>query len=203
MLDRHPEDESTPDRDLIARTAAGDRRAFERIVERHAAAVLRLATAVTDDPASAEDVLQQAFLSAYRSAASFRAESSARTWLLTIARNAAYRVRAKRGREDLMDEPLMTLGREAGWGSDDPEALAIAAERRSALTSALQSLSAGDREVLILRDVEGLSGQEAADVLGIKSRALKSRLHRARLRLAGALRAGGEIELTDGGGGWQ
>ncbi|MGB5348669.1 MAG: sigma-70 family RNA polymerase sigma factor, partial [Polyangiales bacterium] len=193
MLDRHPEDESTPDRDLIARTAAGDRRAFERIVERHAAAVLRLATAVTDDPASAEDVLQQAFLSAYRSAASFRAESSARTWLLTIARNAAYRVRAKRGREDLMDEPLMTLGREAGWGSDDPEALAIAAERRSALTSALQSLSAGDREVLILRDVEGLSGQEAADVLGIKSRALKSRLHRARLRLAGALRAGGEI----------
>lgn len=201
MLDRHPEDESTPDRDLIARTAAGDRRAFERIVERHAAAVLRLATAVTDDPASAEDVLQQAFLSAYRNAASFRAESSARTWLLTIARNAAYRVRAKRGREDLMDEPLMTLGREAGWGSDDPEALAIAAERTSALTSALQSLSPGDRELLILRDVEGLSGQEAADVLGIKSRALKSRLHRARLRLAGALRAGGEIKLTDGGGG--
>ncbi len=201
MLDRHPEDESTPDRDLIARTAAGDHRAFERIVERHAAAVLRLATAVTDDPASAEDVLQQAFLSAYRNAASFRAESSARTWLLTIARNAAYRVRAKRGREDLMDEPLMTLGRKAGWGNDDPEALAIAAERRSALTSALQSLSPGDREVLILRDVDGLSGQEAADVLGIKSRALKSRLHRARLRLAGALRAGGEIKLTDGGGG--
>jgi RNA polymerase sigma-70 factor (ECF subfamily) len=203
MLDRHPEDESTPDRDLIARTAAGDRRAFERIVERHAAAVLRLATAVTDDPASAEDVLQQAFLSAYRNAASFRAESSARTWLLTIARNAAYRVRAKRGREDLMDEPLMTLGREAGWGSDDPEALAIAAERRGALTSALRSLSPGDREVLILRDVEGLSGQEAADVLRIKSRALKSRLHRARLRLAGALRAGGEIKLTDEGGGQQ
>lgn len=100
-----------------------------------------------------------------------------------------------------MDEPLMTLGREAGWGSDDPEALAIAAERTSALTSALQSLSPGDRELLILRDVEGLSGQEAADVLGIKSRALKSRLHRARLRLAGALRAGGETKLTDGGGG--
>ncbi|MGB5522339.1 MAG: sigma-70 family RNA polymerase sigma factor [Polyangiales bacterium] len=201
MLDRHPQDESTPDADLIARAAAGDRRAFECLVGRHAAAVLRLATVVTDDPASAEDVLQQTFLSAYRNAAGFRAESSVRTWLLTIARNAAYRLRTKRGREDLMDEPLMTLGVEAGWGSDDPESLAIAAERRDTLTSALQSLSFIDREVLILRDVEGLNGPEAAKVLGITGRALKSRLHRARLRLARALRASPEIELTDEGGG--
>lgn len=200
MLDRHPQDESTPDADLIARTAAGDRRAFECLVERHAAAVLRLATVVTDDPANAEDVLQQTFLSAYRNAASFRAEASARTWLLTIARNAAFRLRAKRGREDLMDEPLMTLGVEAGWGSDDPEALAIAAERRDILTWALQTLSIVDREVLILRDVEGLNGPEAAEVLGITGRALKSRLHRARLRLAGALRASAETEFVDEGG---
>lgn len=107
----------------------------------------------------------------------------------------------KRGREDLMDEPLMTLGCEAGWGTDNPEAMAIAAERRNALTSALQSLSSGDREVLILRDIEGLNGPEAAEVLGITSRALKSRLHRARLRLAKALRASAEIKLTDQGGG--
>ena len=100
-----------------------------------------------------------------------------------------------------MDEPLMTLGLEAGWGSDDPEALAIAAERRDTLTWALQTLSFTDREVLILRDVEGLNGREAAEVLGITGRALKSRLHRARLRLAGALRASAEIELTDEGGG--
>jgi RNA polymerase sigma-70 factor (ECF subfamily) len=201
MLDRHLKDESTPDPHLIALTAAGDRRAFERLTERHAAAVLRLATAVTDDPASAEDILQQTFLSAYRNAASFRGEGSARAWLLTIARNAAYRLRAKQGREDLMNEPLMTLGRDAGWGSDNPEALAIAAQRRDTLTRALQTLSPGDREVLILRDIEGLSGQEAAEVLGITGRALKSRLHRARLRLAGALRASAEIKLTDGGGG--
>lgn len=201
MLDRRPKDESTPDPGLMARAAAGDRRAFERLVERHAAAVLRLATAVTDDRATAEDVLQQTFLSAYRNAASFRAEASARTWLLTIARNAAYRLGAKRGREDLMDEPLMTLGREAGWGSDDPEALAIAAQRRDTLTRALQTLSPSDREVLILRDIEGLSGQEAAEVLAITGAALKSRLHRARLRLAGALRVSTEIKLTGAGGG--
>ena len=100
-----------------------------------------------------------------------------------------------------MNEPLMTLGRDAGWGSDNPEALAIAAQRRDTLTRALQTLSPGDREVLILRDIEGLSGQEAAEVLGITGRALKSRLHRARLRLAGALRASAEIKLTDRGGG--
>lgn len=203
MLDWHPKDESTPDPDLIAQSAAGDRRAFEHLVERHAAAILRLATAATDDRASAEDVLQQTFLSAYRNAASFRGKASARGWLLAIARNAAYRLRAKRGREDLMDEPLMTLGREAGWGSDNPEALAIAAQRRDTLTRAVQTLSPVDREVLILRDIEGLSGPEAAEVLGITGRALKSRLHRARLRLAGALRASAETRLPDTGGGQQ
>lgn len=203
MPDRQSQDDSTPDRELIARTAAGDRRAFERLVERHAAAVLRLTTIVTDDPASAEDALQQTFLSAYRSAASFRAEASVRAWLLTIARNASYRLRAKRGREELMEEPLMTLGLEAGWGSDNPEALAIAAERRDTLARALHGLSSGDREVLILRDVEGLRGPEAAEVLGIGKRALKSRLHRARLRLAVSLRASAETEVADEGGGRQ
>lgn len=203
MPDRQTHDDSTLDRDLIARTASGDRRAFERLVERHAAAVLRLANVVTDDPSSAEDALQQTFLSAYRNASTFRAEASVRTWLLTIARNAAYRLRKRRGREELMEEPLMTLGLEAGWGSDNPEALAIAAQRRESLASALRKLSSDDREVLILRDIEGLRGPEAAEVLGIGEPALKSRLHRARLRLAVALRAGAESNTGDARGGPQ
>jgi len=197
MPDRHYQDDSIDDRDLIARAAAGNRPAFERLVERHAAAVLRLASVVTDDPASAEDVLQQTFLSVYQNAASFRGEASVRTWLLTIARNAAYRIRTKQGREELMEEPLMTLGREAGWGSDNPEAAAIAAERKDALVRALHALPSADREVLILRDIEGLRGPEAAEVLGIGERALKSRLHRARLRLAVMLRVGGETNHVD------
>lgn len=200
MLHRRRKDESTPDPHLIARTAAGDHHAFERLTERHAAAVLRLATVVTDDAASAEDILQQTFLSAYRNAASFHGEGSARGWLLTIARHAAYRLRGKQRREELMDEPLMTLGLRAGWGSDNPEALAIAAQRRDTLTRALHTLSPSDREVLTLRDIEGLSGNEAAEVLGITGRALKSRLHRARLRLAVALRAATELQAADEGG---
>jgi len=188
MLDREAPDSATSDRDLIGRTAAGDRRAFEELVERHAAAVLRIATAACGDPSTAEDALQQTFLSAYRNASSFRGDASVRTWLLTIARNAAFRLRAKTDREELLEEPLLTLGIDAGWGSDDPEAIAIAAERKETLRAAMSTLSAEDQEVLILRDLEGLRGAEAAEVLGISERALKSRLHRARLRLAVALR---------------
>jgi RNA polymerase sigma-70 factor (ECF subfamily) len=192
MLDRQELGPSISDGDLIARTAEGDRRAFELLVERHAATVLRLATAMSD-PSTAEDAMQQTFLSVYQHAVSFRGDASARTWLLTIARNTTYRLHGKTQREELVEEPLMELGVNAGWGSADPEAIAIAAERRGALTRAMAMLSPEDREVLILRDLEGLRGSEAAEVLGIGERALKSRLHRARLRLAALLR-GLELE---------
>ena len=187
MLDRQETGASISDRDLIARVGEGDRRAFELLIERHGAAVLRLATAVSD-PSTAEDAMQQTFLNVYQHAASFRGDASVRTWLLTIARNTAFRLHGKTQREELVEEPLMQLGLDAGWGSDDPEAIAIAAERKGALREALSLLSAEDREVLVLRDLEGLRGSEAAEVLGIGERALKSRLHRARLRLAMALR---------------
>jgi RNA polymerase sigma-70 factor (ECF subfamily) len=187
MLDRQESGPITSDRDLITRVGEGDRRAFELLIERHAAAVLRLATALSD-PATAEDAMQQTFLNVYQNAARFRGDASVRTWLLTIARNTAFRLRGKTQREELVEEPLMQLGLDAGWGSDDPEAIAIAAERKGALRKALSLLSAEDREVLVLRDLEGLRGAEAAEVLGVGERALKSRLHRARLRLAVALR---------------
>ena len=187
MLDRQETGASISDRDLITRVSEGDRRAFELLIERHAAAVLRLATALSD-PATAEDAMQQTFLNVYQNAARFRGDASVRTWLLTITRNTAFRLHGKTRREELVEEPLMQLGLDAGWGSDDPEAIAIAAERKGALRKALSLLSAEDREVLILRDLEGLRGAEAAEVLGIGERALKCRLHRARLRLAVALR---------------
>ena len=187
MLDRQETGASISDRDLITRVSEGDRRAFELLIERHGAAVLRLATALSD-PATAEDAMQQTFMNVYQNAARFRGDASVRTWLLTITRNTAFRLHGKTRREELVEEPLMQLGLDAGWGSDDPEAIAIAAERKGALRKALSLLSAEDREVLILRDLEGLRGAEAAEVLGIGERALKSRLHRARLRLAVALR---------------
>jgi RNA polymerase sigma-70 factor (ECF subfamily) len=201
MLDPPAHDDPRTDEDLIALSALGDRCAFDRLVERHAAAVYRLTNVITGDPMTAEDALQQTFLSAYRHAASFRSEASVRTWLLAIARNAAVRLRSKRSKEDAVEESLLQLGLDAGWGTDDPEALAIAAERSELLRSAMADLCAEDQEVLILRDVEGLSGIEAAEVLGIGERALKSRLHRARLRLGVALRAALASDSAEGRGG--
>ena len=192
MLGRQELDPTTSDRELIARTAEGDRRAFEQLVERHAPAVLRLAAAF-GDATHAEDAMQQTFLNAYQHASSFRGNASVRTWLLTIARNTVYRLHGQKRREVLGEEPLIELGIDAGWGSEDPEAMAIAAERRSEFREALASLAPEDQEVIILRDLEGLRGTEAADVLGVGERAMKSRLHRARLRLAAALR-GCELE---------
>ena len=182
------------DAELLRRTANGDRSAFDAFVVRHAAAVLRLAQAIAPDAALAEDVVQQAFMAAFRSASTFRGEASPRSWLLTIARHAAYKVRSRQLKEQPVEEPLARLGGEAGWGAVDPEAMAIRAEQRDRLEAAIGRLSPSDREVLILRDIEQLSGAETAAMLGVQLRAMKSRLHRARLRLAVALREQSDME---------
>lgn len=180
------------DRLLIARVAAGERDAFRGLVEAHRDAVYRFALRMTREPAAAEDVLQETFLAAYRSAASFRADGQVRSWLLSIARNAALAARRRRREEPEPDETLEALGARAGWGDEPtPEDAAAAGDRRAALERALEALGEADREVLLLRDVEGLSGEETAASLGVPLAAMKSRLHRARLRFAAALGAGG------------
>lgn len=173
-----PESGLTDD-ELLSRTAAGERGAFDAIVARHRAAVYRLARAATRNDAAAEDVLQESFLSAYRAAGSHRGDASVRTWLLRIARNAAFHHRRKEGRHDPGELALWELGARAGWGSEDPEAIARRAERRDVLEAALWALSPEDREVIVLRDLEELSGEATAEALGLALPAMKSRLHRA------------------------
>ena len=89
-----------------------------------------------------------------------------------------------------MEAPLDALGESAGFGCEEvtPAALAAVVEERALLSAALDDLNPRDREVILLRDVEGLSGAEVAAVLGVNLAAQKSRLHRARLRLAAAVR---------------
>lgn len=174
--------DSPEDAILLARMAAGDRAAFGAFVARHQAAVLRFARLSTSRPSEAEDVLQETFLAALRGAEGYRGDGSARGWLLTIARRTAVRLRP---RETLLDDgaDLETLGRRAGWGEPvDPERSAIAVEQAARVDLALSGLSAEDREILLLRDVEGLSGPATCEVLGLGEPAMKSRLHRARLR---------------------
>lgn len=176
---------------LLRRAGSGDRDAFDRVVERHQAAVFRFIRTLGPDPVVSEDVLQETFLAAWRGARTFRADSPVRTWLFTIARNTTARQYRRRvGEPERHDfTGLADLGVAAGWGTDaDPEAIAIQQEQRAAVARALEALDPEDRRVLVLRDLEQLSGEEAADVLGLTLGALKSRLHRARLRFAARLR---------------
>ncbi|MEO0324666.1 MAG: RNA polymerase sigma factor [Myxococcota bacterium] len=179
------------DEALLQRTGAGDCPAFETLVRRHGGALRRFAAGLVG-PDDADDALQQGLVAAFRGAASFRGDAKARTWLFTVVRNASLRHRRRESRhahESVPDDDaLLDLGLAAGWGAD-PEQLAARAEERALLARALARLPERDREVVMLRDVEGLAGPETAEVLGLAEAAMKSRLHRARLRLAVALRA--------------
>lgn len=176
----------------LALAAGGDRVAFERFVARHAPAVMRLLLAIARSPEDAEDALQETFVSAWRSAGRFEGRGSARGWILAIARNAMrklYRKRAAEPDEEASLEALDldALGLAAGWGRDESERAREALESRDALEAALARLSPAEREVIVLRDLEGLDGESTARILGITLEATKSRLHRARLRLAALL----------------
>ena len=178
-----------PDAELIRAAAAGDRTAFGELVVRHQASVHRFARALTGSPAAAEDVLQETFLAAWRHARTYRGESSLRSWLLTIARRQSFHLRRRPADESSSDDSLEQLAQAAGFADEaGPERAAMAAQRRARLSAALEALPPEDTEVLLLRDVEEFSGEETAGTLGLTMAAMKSRLHRARLRLAAALR---------------
>jgi RNA polymerase sigma-70 factor (ECF subfamily) len=176
-----------PDDALLLAAAGGDRRAFGELVRRHRAAVWRLVRSVAPTEALAEEALQEAFVAAWKGAGSWDGRGSARSWLLTLARHAAYRHVRRRAGQPADFEPLDALGVAAGWGDEGALAAVAAKERAACLRRALRSLSEADREILVLRELEELSGEETAAVLGLSLAATKSRLHRARLKLAGAL----------------
>ena len=176
----------TGDSQLLQQAASGDANAFEVFVVRHREAVWRFTRSLERDPGTAEDALQETFLAAWKSAPSFRGEGSALGWLLSITRHAVYRqYRGKAGEPDRV-ESLAELGEAAGWGAEeDPlDALVVKDE----VDRALACLAVEDRELLILREVEGLTNEECAGLLGLGLPALKSRLHRARLRFVAYLR---------------
>ncbi len=176
------------DPELIVAAASGDRAAFGEIVERHQRSILHLAQALVRDRQHAEDVLQDTFLAAFRGAASYRGDAPVVNWLYSIARHAAYRL-ARRSHEVASDErSIERLGQAAGWGEQDVERAAARAELSAHLDKALATLAPDEREVITLRDALGRSGEETAALLGCSIPAMKSRLHRARLRLAGELR---------------
>lgn len=176
------------DLDLVRRCQAGEHDAFGLLMQRHQASVFRLARLLTASSDEAEDVLQQTFLSAWQHIGGYRGDAGLKTWLLTIARHAALARRAQIARQRLDPTPLDDLGLRAGWGGPTPEQQALSGEREHLIARAWARLADDEREILTLRDLEELSGEQAATLLGVSLAAMKSRLHRARLALAVAVK---------------
>ncbi len=176
------------DEDLVRLSAEGDRGAFEALVVRHGEALFRFASRTCGSERDGEDALQDGLLAAWRGAGTFRGEASARAWLYQVVVHACRRHRRRRA-----GEPAHHDGVEAAEAlpSNHPgaEDRVASAQMAAVLERALAAMDDEARDVLLLRDVEGLTGEEAAAALGIGLAAMKSRLHRARLELKARVEA--------------
>jgi RNA polymerase sigma-70 factor (ECF subfamily) len=182
---------------LIARAKAGDVAAFERLSSAYADRLFMLLLRLLGNRGDAEDVAQEVMLRAWRAIGTFRGTSSYFTWLYRIAVNEANRALARRARRPA-SVPIGPGELELpASGLDDPVTRAESSELRAALASAIGELPPDLRTAIVLRDVEGLSTQDAADIAGVGQAAFKSRLHQARLRVRAAV---GDDTLTASGG---
>jgi RNA polymerase sigma-70 factor (ECF subfamily) len=172
---------------------------FEQAVLPHLSAAWNLARWLMRDRHDAEDIVQQSCLRACRGFATFRG-GDARAWLLTIVRNACYSELSRRRRQRGEDGSRSTESIEesdvaAPPGDGDPELALLRRMDHEALAAAVEDLPAVFREVFVLRELEGLSYQEIADVAGVPIGTVMSRLARARQRLQEAL--AGKISIVE------
>lgn len=185
---------------LVARVLSGDRRAFEPLVRRHERRVFCVTLAVLGNVEDAEEAMQDVFVKAYQHLQQFRRESRFTTWLTRIAINEALRRRQARKALLPLDEARgleeqFVPRRTEPWQAD-PEKLYGKQELRQIVETAIQALPTIYREALVLRDVEGMTAEEAAEAIGIGVGALKSRLLRARLMIREDLAASLQIPPT-------
>jgi RNA polymerase sigma-70 factor (ECF subfamily) len=172
------------DTELVAAARRGDRAAIEELLARHEPNIYRFGLRMCGDEESAREVLQETLLAAFRHLPGFRGDAALSTWLYQIARS--FCIKERRG-----NRPTRSIDEDGAAELVDPaprpDARAHAREIGEALSHAIGALPADQREVLILRDVEGLDAEQAAEVVGIEVGALKSRLHRARMALRNEL----------------
>jgi RNA polymerase sigma-70 factor, ECF subfamily len=172
---------------LIARAQDGDLSAFEQLSGAYADRLFMLLLRLLGDRGEAEDVAQEVMLRAWQAIARFRGQSSYFTWLYRIAVNEASRALEKRARRP----PGLPIGADElqlpASAAHEPSRQAEISELRQALGQALAQLPPVLRTAIVLRDVEGFSTQEAAEIAGVSQAAFKSRLHQARLRVRAAI----------------
>lgn len=177
-----------PDAALIVALRGGEPAAFETLVRDQAPALLATARRMLGNEEDACDALQDAFLSAFRTIGSFESKCRLSTWLHRVVVNSALmKLRSRRCRPESSIEDLLPRFHEDGhhveplcpWG-DEAERSLQSSESRALVWSAIDRLPASYREVVVLRDIEGLSTEQTASLLGTTANAVKIRLHRAR-----------------------
>lgn len=178
-----------PDTELVRKAQADDDRAFGELVSRYESKVFSLALKMLRNPEDAEDVLQDTFLRAYRGIKSFQGTSTFSTWIYRITANSALmRLRKKQlptvSIED--QEENETPVSVVDWTPGPVEQL-LNSELRKVMEEAIEGLPPEFRQVFILRDVEELSNADVAEILDLSVAAVKSRLHRARLKVRNRL----------------
>jgi RNA polymerase sigma-70 factor, ECF subfamily len=183
------------DRTLLDRAVAGDVGALEALMSRHSGRVYRLAYGITRNPADAEEIVQDVFLTLVRKGGGFEGHAALTSWMYRVTTNVALNKRRGKRREleVSLEEYLPTYTDDghrdgdrsyllADWSST-PEQAHLSVERRKILENAIDGLPEHYRAVLILRDVEELSNDEVAAIVDDSVGSVKSRLHRARMAL--------------------
>jgi RNA polymerase sigma-70 factor, ECF subfamily len=184
--------QQTSERELIELARSGNGAAIGEIMRRNNRRLFRTARGIVGTDWEAEEVVQDAYVKAFRALGTFRQESALATWLMRILINEARgRLRARREMLPLTDLDNKIMGDiipfPGGPSNSDPERQAALGEIRIILEGAIDALPTPFREVFILRQVEGLSTEETAHALSIEPETVKTRLHRARMRLRQAL----------------
>jgi RNA polymerase sigma-70 factor, ECF subfamily len=169
---------------LVHACKQGDVSAFEQLVKRYDTRLFRIAQHVTHNREDAEDAVQDAFLKAFRNLAKFQEKSQFSTWLIRITVNESLmKVRKQRYTREVRIERDPYEELEISDWAPNPEQLYATLELRNILRSQLQELQPSLRVAFVLRDIEGLSSEETAQVLELTVDAVKARLWRARLKL--------------------
>ena len=186
---------------LLKKAAAGSADAFEQLVLKYQTAVYNLCLRMTGDPEDAADMTQESFLKAWRSLESFQGNSAFSTWLYRLASNTCLdHLRSVKRRPQLSlvmeDEDGETQELDVADPTPSPEEQVITLEEHSQLNQALQVLDEEQRQILILRAVNGLSYAEIGRVMNLKEGTVKSRLARAREQLRKILLKNGNKSPT-------
>ena len=179
------------DDELLGAARRGDAAALETLLVRYQPHLYRFGLRMCGNVDDAGDVAQESLMSMARSVRDFRGDSSVSSWLYTIARRFCIKKRRRSkfapAHEESLDAPATGAAQHLADPRPNPEQTATNRELATALTHAIDALEPSQREVLVLRDVEGLSAPEVAGILGMSVDAVKSRLHRARVAMRAEL----------------